>query len=245
MKPRCALCVGAHPDDVILGMGGLASRLTSAGWTLHLLTLSRGELCGDPDVREQEERSAAAIIGARPRFAKLPDAEISLRDAIVAIEMAIDEIKPSLVFAPAPSDSHQDHVTTSSAVQSACRRRFDILYYEGPSTRHFQPNLVVDVSSVWEAKERALLCHHSQVRQKRLMQWMQVVSAYRSWPRHPGGKCEAFQADQLDSELIFNFSAANFSGPRDFSAPKDFSEPRKVPEPKLGVNLGEAFRATR
>lgn len=222
MTPRCALCVGAHPDDVILGMGGLASRLTSSGWAVHVLTLSRGELCGDPDVREQEERSAAAAIGARARFGMLPDAEISLREAIQVVEAAIEDTRPSLIFAPAASDSHQDHVTTSSAVQSASRRRRDILFYEGPSTRQFQPNLVVDISSVWEIKERALLCHHSQVTQKNLMRWMQVVSAYRSWPRHPGGKCEAFQADQLDSELIFDFS-----------------------RPKLAESFGEAVRVSR
>ena len=211
MKSKVALCVGAHPDDVILGMGGLASRLASSGWTIHLLTLSRGELCGDPELREQEERAAAAVIGAIPRFGDLPDAEISLRGAIEVVEVAIQDTDPSLLFAPVPTDSHQDHSTTSAAVQSACWKRRDILFYEGPSTLQFQPNMVVDISGVWDIKERALLCHVSQVGPKNLMRWAQAACAFRAWPRHPGGKCEAFRAEQLDSEIVFGFAAPSMT----------------------------------
>jgi LmbE family N-acetylglucosaminyl deacetylase len=209
LKPKVALCVGAHPDDVILGMGGLASRLAFSGWTLHLLTLSRGELCGDPEVREQEERAGAAEIGAIPRFGMLPDAEISLRDAIQVVECAIKQIDPCLLFAPVAADSHQDHSTASSAVQSACWKRRDILFYEGPSTRQFHPNMVVDISNVWGTKERALLCHRSQIGPKNLLHWAEAVSTYRAWPRYPGGKCEAFHAEQLDSEIMFGFKATS------------------------------------
>jgi LmbE family N-acetylglucosaminyl deacetylase len=192
-------------------MGGLASRLTSSGWIVHLLTLSRGELCGDPDLREQEERAGAAAIGAIPRFGILPDAEISLRGAIEVVECAIEQVDPCLLLAPVAADSHQDHTTTSAAVQSACWKRRDILFYEGPSTRQFCPNLVVDISATWEIKERALLCHRSQIGPKNLLRWAQAASAYRAWPRYPGGKCEAFQAEQLDAEILFGFTALNMS----------------------------------
>jgi LmbE family N-acetylglucosaminyl deacetylase len=213
LKSKVALCVGAHPDDVILGMGGLASRLTSSGWTVHLLTLSRGELCGDPDLREREERAAAAVIGAIPRFGMLPDAEVSLRAAIQVVEAAIEDTDPGLLFAPVAVDSHQDHSTTSAAVQSACWKRRDILFYEGPSTQKFHPNMVVDISAVWDIKERALLRHHSQVQPKNLLRWAQAAAAYRAWPRHPGGKCEAFQAEQLDSDIVFGFGNARMTDP--------------------------------
>lgn len=209
MKPKVALCVGAHPDDVILGMGGLASRLTSSGWEIHLLTLSRGELCGDPDVREQEERDGSLAIGAIPRFGRLSDAGISLRAAIEVVECAIKDVDPCLIFAPISADSHQDHATTSAAVQSTCWKRRNILFYEGPSTQAFRPNMVVDISSVWEIKERALLCHRSQVGPKNLLRWAQAASTYRAWPRYPGGKCEAFQAEQLDAEIMFGFRTCN------------------------------------
>jgi LmbE family N-acetylglucosaminyl deacetylase len=212
LNSKVALCVGAHPDDVVLGMGGLASRLTLSGWTVHLLTLSRGELCGDPDTREQEERAASAVIGALPRFGMLPDAEISLRAAIEVVESTIEDTDPCLLFAPVSSDSHQDHCITSAAVQSICRKRRDVLFYEGPSTREFHSSMVVDISPVWEIKERALRCHFSQVGPKNLLRWAQAASAYRAWPRYPGGKCEAFQADQLDCEIVFGFSNARVTG---------------------------------
>lgn len=215
MKANTALCVGAHPDDGILGMGGLASRLLSSGWAVHFLTLTCGELCGDPETRQAEERSAAAVLGACVRFGTLPDGRVTRRAAIRIIESAVQDIGPALVFANSPSDTHQDHVTASAAVQSVCWRRIDLMFYEGPSTRHFQPNLVVDVSSVWKKKERALRCHDSQVERGNLLDWARATSAYRSWPRHAGGKCEAFQAYQLDSELIFGFKGFKNSAFKD------------------------------
>jgi LmbE family N-acetylglucosaminyl deacetylase len=206
VKANTALCVGAHPDDGILGMGGLASRLRLSGWNVHFLTLTSGELCGDPALREAEERSAVSVLGAYARFGMLPDGSVSRRGAIVAIEDAIQNIAPSLVFVHSPRDTHQDHVTASAAVQSVCSRRIDLVYYEGPTTRQFRPNLVVDISGVWEQKEKALRCHHSQLSRARLLEWAQSTCAYRSWPRYAGGKCEAFQAFQLDCAFVFGFN---------------------------------------
>jgi LmbE family N-acetylglucosaminyl deacetylase len=208
LESNTALCVGAHPDDGVLGVGGLASRLRSSGWKIHFLTLTCGELCGDPKVRQAEEYSAAAALGACARFGALPDGRVTRRAAIRVIESALQDVAPSLVFVNSPSDTHQDHVAASAAVQSVCWRRVDLLFYEGPSTRHFQPNVVVDVSAVWGDKERALRCHNSQVERRNLLEWARATSAYRSWPRHVGGRCEAFQAFQLDSELIFGFRRA-------------------------------------
>jgi LmbE family N-acetylglucosaminyl deacetylase len=218
LRSNTALCVGAHPDDGILGMGGLACRLRSSGWNVHFLTLTQGELCGDPDMRQAEERAAAAALGADVRFGDLPDGELTRRAAMRVIECTLQEIAPSIVFVNSHSDTHQDHVTASEAVQSACWRKIDLFFYEGPSTRHFQPNLVVDISGVWTEKERAIECHESQVRRGNLLDWARAAAAYRSWPRHAGGKCEAFQAYQLDAELIFDFrsrgsrEAANVGG---------------------------------
>jgi LmbE family N-acetylglucosaminyl deacetylase len=186
-------------------MGGLACRLRSSGWNVHFLTLTQGELCGDRDTRQAEERAAAAVLGADVRFGDLPDGEVTRRAAMRVTECALLEIAPSIVFVNSQSDTHQDHVTASEAVQSACWRKIDLIFYEGPSTRQFQPNLVVNISSVWKEKERAIQCHESQVRRGNLLDWARATSAYRAWPRYAGGKCEAFQAYQIDAELIFGF----------------------------------------
>jgi LmbE family N-acetylglucosaminyl deacetylase len=205
VKANTALCVGAHPDDGILGMGGLTSLLRSSGWTVHFLTLTCGELCGDPETRQAEERSATAQLGAYARFGMLPDGSFTRHAAIKVVEAVLREITPSLVFVNSPSDTHQDHSAASAAVQSLCWRKINLLFYEGPSTRHFQPNLVVNISDVWLEKERAIRCHGSQVERGNLLDWAHATSLYRSWPRHAGGRCEAFHAYQLDSSLVFGF----------------------------------------
>ncbi len=193
-------------------MAGLAALLRSSGWTLHFLTLTCGELCGDPEKRQAEERSAAAELGASARFGLLPDGSFTRHAAIKVIESALKEIAPTLVFVNSPSDTHQDHIAASAAVQSLCWRKINLLFYEGPSTRHFQPNLVVNISNVWEEKERAIRCHGSQVERGNLLDWAHATSVYRSWPRYAGGRCEAFQVYQLDSELVFGFSPSGFNG---------------------------------
>ena len=62
-KMRKALVIGAHPDDCALGAAGFAVMLKRAGWKVTFLTMTDGELGGDPELRVEEERLSAKLLG--------------------------------------------------------------------------------------------------------------------------------------------------------------------------------------
>ena len=59
------LAIGAHPDDVEIGVGGILAAHRAAGDEVTVLTLSRGARGGDADDRQYESLRAADLLGAR------------------------------------------------------------------------------------------------------------------------------------------------------------------------------------
>ena len=47
-----------------------------------------------------------------------------------------------------PEDTHQDHRALAEATLSATRYIRNVLFYEGPTTVNFQPNVFVDISNL-------------------------------------------------------------------------------------------------
>ena len=60
------LAVGAHPDDVEVGAGGVIIDQTDRGRKCGLAILTRGEMStgGTPEIRAEEVRTAARVLGA-------------------------------------------------------------------------------------------------------------------------------------------------------------------------------------
>ena len=59
------LAIGAHPDDVEIGIGGLVRKLVDQGYQVGILDLTRGELGtrGSVEERRVEARQAGEILG--------------------------------------------------------------------------------------------------------------------------------------------------------------------------------------
>lgn len=175
-----ALFFGAHPDDIELSCGGLAALLAKHGHAVGLVDLTRGELGtrGDTALREREAGAAARALGVSSRECLgLPDGGLDRHDRaqLVAVVECLRRHRPSLVVAPHRDDAHPDHVETSHLVTRASYlaglakypaagerwRPARLLYalYRGgtPAT------LVVDVTSVWEARVAAVEAHASQL----------------------------------------------------------------------------------
>ena len=54
-SPVDVLAVGAHPDDVELGIGGILHKLAGLGYRLAILDLTRGEMSTRGSVEERAE----------------------------------------------------------------------------------------------------------------------------------------------------------------------------------------------
>ncbi len=74
------LAVGAHPDDVEIACGGTLARLARKGYQVGIVDLTDGEptpMSPGPDVRLEEARRAAEVLGARGSL--LPCFDLSAR----------------------------------------------------------------------------------------------------------------------------------------------------------------------
>ena len=163
---RVVLAVGVHPDDIELGCAGTLALHKLKGDKVYLLVLTRGEVSGDPEVRERECRRAAKILEADGFFlGGLPDTRVhDGRETIDAIENIFDEIKPDIMYAPTFKDTHQDHRNTGHSSLSAGRHCKMILLYEGASTgRNFYPQVFVDIEKTFELKKKVLRVFGSQL----------------------------------------------------------------------------------
>jgi LmbE family N-acetylglucosaminyl deacetylase len=159
------LAIGPHPDDIEFGCGGTLFKYNQKGHNVFLLVLTDGSFGGDPQVRKEEQKEAAKFIGAKELFwGNFRDTElVGNRELIHKIDEVIQKVKPDVVFLNFWADVHQDHRAAAQAAVSASRYIKEVLFYEVPTTQHFEPDIFVDIQDVLEDKLRLLRLHASQV----------------------------------------------------------------------------------
>jgi len=129
------LIVAAHPDDEILGCGGIAARHADDGDQVNIIILAEGVTSRKSDsdstvnqqIRDLQESAklAADILGCEPpEFVGLPDNRmdgLDLLDIVRSVEDFVHRIEPDLVYTHHASDINIDHRITHQAVVTACR----------------------------------------------------------------------------------------------------------------------------
>ena len=148
------LAIGAHPDDIEFGCGGTLLKYAEKGHNIFLLVLTVGSVGGDPELRKREQEKAAEFMKAKQVFwGNLRDTELPPPNAVISvIEDVINKIEPNSVFFNYPDDIHQDHRTTAYASVSATRYIKEVLFYEVPTSKNFEPNVFVDIKDVLDRK---------------------------------------------------------------------------------------------
>jgi LmbE family N-acetylglucosaminyl deacetylase len=120
------LAFGAHPDDIEFGCGGIIARETLSGRKAHFVVCSRGESAshGTPEVRAQEARKAAALLGATLEFVELDgDAQLEVKaEHALTLAAVIRRVRPGFVLAPTlVENQHPDHPRLGRLVRDAAR----------------------------------------------------------------------------------------------------------------------------
>lgn len=188
------LIVAAHPDDEVLGCGGVVARHAANGQPVDILILAegataRGEQRGaggmSAEVKALREAAhfAAETLGARPpQFVGLPDNRMDtlpLLDIVKYVEEAVERAKPSLIYTHHGGDLNIDHRITHQAVVTACRSLpgscVDAIYaFETLSSTEwsttgmgpgFRPTRFVAIGDMLERKLKALECYRSEMRE--------------------------------------------------------------------------------
>lgn len=120
------LAIGAHPDDIEFGCGGVLAKESQTGRQVHLVICSRGEAGsnGTPQERAEEAAAAARALGATLEFIDLGgDAHIarSVTNTLVLARL-IRQHRPRVVLAPTlVENQHPDHPIVGALTRDAAR----------------------------------------------------------------------------------------------------------------------------
>ncbi len=159
------LAIGAHPDDIEFGCGGALLKYSRLGHNVNMLVITDGSLGGDPAVRRKEQVDAANFIGVKKLFWGdfLDTQVVDNHELILKIEEVVKAATPDIVFLNFCDDVHQDHRAIAQAGISATRYIKEVLFYEVPTTQHFQPDIFIDIDDLLENKLKLVGIHASQV----------------------------------------------------------------------------------
>jgi len=188
-RREVVLAVGAHPDDVEIGVGGILSAHRAAGDDLTILTLSRGGRGGDADLRQHESLAAAELLGARLFLKDLVDTEIEGGGPTVRlIEEVVREVRPTVVYTHSAHDRHQDHRAAFEATIVATRGAATVACYQSPSsTIDFRPTRFVAIERFIERKIELLACFASQSEHRAYLAPDYVTTTAKYWARFGTG----------------------------------------------------------
>lgn len=208
-RPReYVLAVGAHPDDVEIGVGGILSAHRDAGDTVVILTMSRGARGGAPDARQGESMAAAELLGARLFLEDLVDTEMTNTGPTVQIiERVIQQVKPTIVYTHSAHDRHQDHRAVHEATVVAARGVDTVACYQSPSsTVDFRPSRFVPIDGYTDDKLALLQCFQSQAHIRKYLDTDFVLSTSRYWSRYSSqaDHCEPLEIIRDAADLSMN-----------------------------------------
>ncbi|WP_443624786.1 PIG-L deacetylase family protein [Catenibacterium sp.] len=163
------LVVVAHPDDEVLGAGATIHKLISEGHNVAvaIMVSQAAARKGLSSTLSDDEAKALSIIGVKKTYhASFPNIKmntVSHLELVQFVESCIEDWNAEVIITHHPSDTNNDHIQTSYAVQAACRlfQRRDnlpalkeVLYMEvlsstewslDTSANRFTPNYFVEV----------------------------------------------------------------------------------------------------
>jgi len=178
------ISIGAHPDDVEVGTGGVLINLAGRGYRCGIVILTQGEMGtgGDAEIRSRELHAAAGILNAD--IVNVFDwGDTRLEDSYdkrLTLAQIIRNTRPRIILAPYPQvghgrrQSHPDHVASGiiaiNAANLAALKKAELDGEPHLVSRIFHyflppgvtPNFVVNITPYFERWIEALEAHESQ-----------------------------------------------------------------------------------
>jgi LmbE family N-acetylglucosaminyl deacetylase len=173
--------VGAHPDDVAVGAGGLIASYVKRGHRATIVSVTYGETVRPPGplqeaakrTRRKEGEDIARALGAAAHFLEWPANTIVPSWEMKALLVtALRRLGANVLLFPPPWDTHADHRNLSDTMKDVlyyvghrgmafdappCRLRSAWMYsIEADSEELHQPDLLFDITDVFEQKAASL-----------------------------------------------------------------------------------------
>lgn len=180
------VAIGAHPDDIEIGVGGTVALHQEQGDSVTFLVLTNGSAVkgATAELRQQEATEAADVLGVDDvRFLGFEDTRIPDNQRVVKeIESHIDSIDPDVIYIHSEQDTHQDHRKAALTSIAATRKYDKVFSFESPSTRSsYTPNHFVPFTeTILNKKIKSIRTHESQAEKKYMeAEAMQGLARFR------------------------------------------------------------------
>lgn len=160
--------IGAHPDDVELGMGGTLAKHSARGDEVHIIlcTLGIGGNSGDPKGREDEAQAAAKLLNAKLHILDFPVVKLNKPSIEFesVLKRTVNDINPDRLYTHSPFDYHQVHESVSECTRNVAKDIQQILFYEviSSTSPEFRANAYVDITDYIDKKIECLAHHNTQ-----------------------------------------------------------------------------------
>ncbi|MCC6419139.1 MAG: PIG-L family deacetylase [Gemmataceae bacterium] len=180
-RPGGILAIAAHPDDEVLGCGGVLALHARAGDPVTVVLVCEGESLryGPGGVGQGSHilRAAEKLGGVTVRHLGFPDQALDtlrLTELIAPLEKVVREVRPRIVYCQYGGDVNRDHQILFQAILVATRPTetcIEAVYAfdtasstEWAYPRTFVPDTWIDISATLDAKLAAMACYESELR---------------------------------------------------------------------------------
>lgn len=178
------LAIGVHPDDVELGCSGTILNEVNNGKKVGIIDLTQGELGtrGNVQSRYEEASKAAEILRVSLRE------NLKMRDGFfrndeghqLQLIQALRTYQPEIVLGNVLKDRHPDHGRAGNMIAESCflsgLSKIETTDKDGKKQSRWRPKLVlhylqdwyhepdllIDISAVFEERMRAIECYSTQ-----------------------------------------------------------------------------------
>ena len=192
------LFVVAHPDDEILGAGGMIYSLIKKGNEVYICFMcskaeARSNIKGETSIRDQAVKSLS-VMGVEEKyliFGDFPNIKMNTVDhleMVKFIENAIRLSKPDIVITHYNNDLNDDHKITSECCDEAIR-----LFQRNGKDKEIKKYMYMEVlsSTDWATKEAFSPNYYYEINKAGIEKKVEALSKYegalREYP-HPRSK---------------------------------------------------------
>jgi LmbE family N-acetylglucosaminyl deacetylase len=194
LSDKTLLVLAPHPDDEILGCGGLIAKTKALGGKVFVIMFAVGNVkqIGGESSTDKRIKEVEQVM----EYMKIDGSEIVYMDDNIHLKLdamprkelidviesnarySLNNTNPDIVAIPSLACQNQDHEALFHAAFTACRPRVKerlnnapaVLIYEQVdnlwTSRNFKPNFYVDISDYLDAKVQALSLYKSQMREE-------------------------------------------------------------------------------
>ncbi len=201
------LVLAPHPDDETLGCGGAIRLYAESKKDIKVVFLTSGDQA-DPShrlshrvhqkphitdyslMREREAEKALHVLGvADYEFLRFPDRGLAenYHEAAELLLQIAGDFGPDIVYSPSMIELNPDHRTASKLAlelyqtmspADSDRIPFSLMFYE--VTTPLRPNLLVDVTAVYDKKKKALKAYRSQLKLTDYLRHIMALNTMRT-----------------------------------------------------------------